>query len=385
VPFEHLARAAQRCRRGAAACGVLAALLAALPLPAAAEPLELRQGQEVGAGTGFRRGDVCLVLTAAHVVTEAGAEVAVQDRTGGRGRGQVTYSNPAYDLALVTLDPGFTVACRDTWPDGNWLAAARFATTTMFEARRNYPDGREVVILMRWAGGTDDALSLARVDRMEIRGSDSGSLVLQGGRAAGMIRAVDTASDRIDVLRFDTIDRLVGDRFRGARGGAVPIAFDGVFNRGRPQQNWTSYVGAWLTEGAGRTLVPDSDPAWRCRVRAEVIDWSQRNVENPRYAELQRGLAGCRSNPLARLSPSAVKICEEGFRSQLKDTPRSGRVHSLQLKVDVTPRNGTPQNRLRTVEIADVEANSRRQVDLQVMQSSFRSVAEDMISSGACD
>lgn len=359
-----------------------AGLVAVIGLIAGArgEPLDLRQGQEVGAGTGFRRGDVCLVLTAAHVVKEPGSEVLVQDRTGGRGKGKVSYENAEYDVALVTLDPGFTVSCTERWPEVGWLASARWSTGTLLEVRRHYPDGREAVVLLRWAGGTNDALSLAFNDRTGIRSSDSGSLVLQGERAVGMVRAVDTGTDRVDVLRMDVIDRLVGPRFRGVSTSAA-VAFDGVFHQGRPHANWSSYVSAWLMESGGRTVVDAGSSQWRCRIRADVLDWSQRAMENPRYGELQQSLSSCKTNPLLRRSATAVKMCEDGARAQIKETPRHVRVHALQLKVDIAPRSGTPQNRLRSVEISE-DANaglSRPQVELQVLQSAFRSVAADML------
>ncbi|MDZ7651495.1 MAG: hypothetical protein U5L03_02440 [Burkholderiaceae bacterium] len=361
-----------------AAAGCVA--MVGLATGARGEPLDLRQGQEIGAGTGFRRGDVCLVLTAAHVVKEAGVEVLVQDRTGGRGTGKVSYENAEYDVALVTLNPGFTVACSERWPEVGWMAAARWNTSTLLEVRRHYPDGREAVILLRWAGGTNDALSLAFNDRTGIRSSDSGSLVLQGERAVGMVRAVDTGTDRVDVLRMDVVDRLVGPRFRGAS-TSTAVTFDGVFHQGRPNPNWSSYVGAWLAESGGRTLVDAGSAQWRCRIRADVLDWSQRAMQNPRYDELQQSLSSCKSNPLLRRSATAVKMCEDGARAQLKETPRQVRMHALQLKVDVAPRTGAPQNRLRSVEIAeDAGAGlSRPQVELQVLQSAFRSVAGDML------
>ncbi|MCX8114952.1 MAG: serine protease [Burkholderiaceae bacterium] len=373
--------------RHTAAYWPLALSLGALAAGAYAGPLELRQGLDVGAGTGFRRGDTCLVLTAAHVVKEPGVEVLVQDRTGGTGKGQVVYENKEYDVALVTLAPGFTAACTERWPDSAWLTHARWNPGSMLEARRHYPDGRESVILLRWAGGTADALSLAHTDRTGIRSSDSGALVYQGERIVGLVRSVDTAADRVDVLRLDVIDRLVGDRFRGVRtAGANAVAFEGVFFHGRPHPNWTSYVSAWLTEGAGKTVVDGASQQWRCRVRAEVIDWSQRGVENPRYAELQQSLGTCKNNPLLRRSATAVKMCEDGLRNQLKDTPRQLRVHAVQLKVGVAPRSGPVLNRLRSIEIAEDAASglSRPQVELQVLQSAFRNVAADLLSSDAC-
>lgn len=374
-----------RCPLRRARAWLCALSLGALAAAAQAAPLELRQGSDVGAGTGFRRGDTCLVLTAAHVVKEPGVEVLVQDRTSGRGRGQVTYENKEYDVALVTLAPGFTAACSERWPESAWLAQARWNSGSMLEARRHYPDGRETVILLRWAGGTADALTLAFTDRTGIRSSDSGALVYQGERIVGLVRRVDTAADRVDVLRIDVIDRLVGDRFRGTR-AADAVAFEGVFFQGRPHANWTSYVSAWLTEGAGKTLVDGASPQWRCRVRAEVIDWSQRGVENPRYAELQQSLGTCKNNPLLLRSATLIKMCEDGLRNQLRETPRQLRVHAVQLKVDVAPRSGAVLTRLRSIEIAEDAASgqSRPQAELQVLQSAFRSVAADMLDAGAC-
>lgn len=372
------------CRIWARALALAAAGAAACTL-APAGTLELRQGSEIGAGTGFRRGEQCHVLTAAHVVREPGAEVTVLDRSGARATGQVSYANPAYDVALVTLAPGSAVACTERWPDSGWMAATSWSSRSELEALRHYPNGRETVVRLRWAGGATDTLTLARVDRMEIRSSDSGSLVRFGDRMAGIVKEVDTAVDRVEVLRFDVIDRLLGGRFRG--GGAGAVAFEGVLHRGRPQATWTSYVTAWLTETAGRTVVGPGDPAARCRMRAEVIDWTQRNVVNPGYADVQARLAGCKSNLLWRNSRTLVKACEDGARADLRTTPRQQRVHALQLKVEAAPGAGATQSRLRTVELVEQPeaVGSRADAANQVLQTAFGQVATELFEGGACE
>jgi hypothetical protein len=365
--------------------GMLGAGVIALCLQAQAGTLELRQGEDIGAGTGFQRGDSCIVLTAAHVVQARGVEVQVQDRSGARAKGQVSYSNPAYDVALVTLDPGSAVLCSERWPESDWMASATWTPRSEFDVARHYPNGRVSVMALRWAGGTQDTLTLRPADKMEIRSSDSGSLVRQGDKPAGIIKQVDTAIDRVEVVRFDLIDRLVGERFRGSGAGAV--ALEGVFNRGRAQANWTSYVAAWLTETARRPLVPAGDAAARCRVRAEVIDWSQRNVPNPRTQSAQEQLASCRTNILFRNSARLIKMCEDGARSNLKSEPRTLRVHSVQLKVDVAPRSGAALSKLRTVDatLATDTSSSRADVEMAVMQNAFADVAQEMLRSGVCD
>lgn len=356
------------------------------PLLAGAGPLEVRQGQEVGAGTGFMRGNQCHVLTAGHVVRQDGVEVTVLDRTGARTTGEVTYANPTYDVALVTLAPGHAVACRERWPDSGWMAAAAWSTRTEFEVVRHYPNGREAVVVLRWAGGSADTLSLARTDRMEVRSSDSGALVRQGERMAGIVKEVDTGNDRVEVVRFDVIDRLLGDRFRGA--GAGPVAFDGVLHRGRLNPNWTAYVAAWLTDTAGRALVPASSTQARCRIRAEVVDWSQRHVANPRYDQLQQTLQGCKANLLFRNSKTLIQACESTARAQLQDTPRQLRVHAVQLKVDVQPAaGGAALSRLKSSEHAEAAGASvsRADVELQVLQASFADTARELLGAGICD
>lgn len=369
------------------ALGWLALAVAlACPAVAAAGPLEVRQGQEVGAGTGFLRGDQCHVLTAGHVVRAEGVEVTVLDRTGALATGTVSYSNPTYDVALVTLARGHAVACRERWPDSGWMAGTAWSTRTELEVLRHYPNGREAVMLLRWAGGSTDTLSLARIDRMEIRSSDSGSLVRQGDRMAGIVKEVDTGSERVEVVRFDVIDRLLGDRFRSARTAA--LTFDGVLHRGRPNANWTTYVGAWLTDTASRPLVPAGDPQARCRIRTEVIDWTQRSAANPRYEQLQQQLQGCRSNMLLRSSKTLVQACETAARTQLQDAPRQVRLHTLQVKVDVTPAGGAAaQSRLRSTEFSEssLAAGSRADVEMQVIQASFAEVSRELLSAGLCD
>ena len=74
------------------------------------------------------------------------------------------------------------------------------------------------------------------------------------GKAAGIVQTVDEGADRVDVMRFDMIDQLVGDRFRVSASNGGAISYSGVLWHGQPNPNWSTYVQAWLTEKAGRTV-----------------------------------------------------------------------------------------------------------------------------------
>jgi hypothetical protein len=373
-----------RCRVQALVALWLCAIVAAAPT-AYAGKLELRQAGDVGAGTGFRRGDSCLVLTAAHVVREAGVDVKVLDRTGATANAQVAMVNLGTDVALVQLTGKTTIECTERWPDSDWLTAEKWSPRSEVNVIRHYPSGRETVVALRWAGGTTETLTFRPADKMEIRASDSGSLVSLGDRMVGIVKAVSTDTDRVEVVRFDVIERLFGSRFRST--GAAPIAFEGVHSRGRLNPSWTSYASAWLTESAGRHVVTLADQQARCKVRAEVLDWARRNVTNPAYGAARSQLAGCKTDLLWRNSKSLIKMCEQSARDKLSSIPRSLQVHALQMKLDMTSKSGAVASKLRTVEhqVDTQDATSRADTELEVLQHAFGQIAQEMFGTGVCD
>lgn len=186
-----------------------------------AEPVEIHQGSLIGAGYSFRRGTTCLVVTAQHVVKEMGVPVTVLDRTSAKAVGNRSYVNESYDLALIELAENSSVACTTTWPDVAWLRSAKFSAASEFRAIRHYGGGQEVVIRLKHAGGDKDHITLAPVDKLTIRESDSGAIVELDGRPVGIVLSIDTGTDRVTVLRFDWIDELVGERFRGGSGNGT--------------------------------------------------------------------------------------------------------------------------------------------------------------------
>lgn len=364
-------------------CGcLLASMLAG---PAAAEPVDVRQGPEIGSGFSFGRGETCTVLTAGHVVRDAGDEITVTDRTGGRAVGERIYYNEAYDLALVELPRGATVACNARWPDARWMASWQPDTRSSFDVIRHYPGGRELLVALRYAGGSSDSLTLAFVDRLRIVASDSGSLARLDGKPVGIVRRVLPESDRVDILRFDLIDRLVGERFRGSAQG-IPVALTGVMQRGRANPNWSTYVRAWLSEQAGRVVVEPGDPSASCRIGVDVIEWRRTRVENPAWASENARLANCRNPLMSVLGRNAQQACERPIRENLRSIARQLPAHQLVFNVSMTPRARGPQTKLATVEVVDEDgAGARAEDDLKALQAAVGPTIREMFAAGACD
>lgn len=372
--------------------GLLALLLAT---PLRAEPVDVRQGESNGSGYGFRRGDSCFVLTAGHVVPEAGVDITVADRSGGKAIGQRVYHNPSRteDLALIELPARSVVACNDRWPDGSEIAPATAPANAPFEVVRHYPGGRETIVRLRAAGGTPQWHTLAFEDKLRIIQSDSGSIVRTQGRYAGIVVSVREADDRVDVLRFDVIDRLVGSRFRTVTRG-VPVALEGVKQRGRVNANWTTYVASWLNESAGRPVVPLQDANARCRIGVDVLEWARSRAENPEYERLEGALRACTQGvslggvPLGLKLPSTDRAsCQRQVREQMRGVPRALPAHALTLNVTMTPRQRAPVSKLQTFQHVEdgAKGNARAEVELTVLQQSFAQVADELFRGGACD
>lgn len=367
-------------------------ILGLLCVEARAEPVDVRQGGEVGSGYTFGRGDTCTVLTAGHVVAEAGDEVSVVDRTGGKAIGQRVYFNEAYDLALVELPRGSVVACNARWPETQWMGNWQPDMQMPFDVVRHYPGGRELLVALRYAGGSNDTLSLAFVDRLRIIASDSGSLARLNGKPVGIVRRVLPDIDRVDVLRFDLIDRLVGERFRGTARG-LPIAVTGVTRNNRPNANWQTFVKAWLTERAGRRVVDAKDPSALCGMGINVIEWKRTRLENPEYSALNAELAKCGNSVLNLFGDKARKLavdtkrsCELRVRDQLRKTPRYLKGHALMFDMSVTPRSGAPISRLKSVEIMESsDASGTAEIERGVLQAAIAPTALELLQAGACE
>jgi hypothetical protein len=349
---------------------------------ALAEPVHIQHSGGEGSGYTFRRGNTCTVLTADHVVQHGGlpaADLAVLDRSGAKAGGQVSYSNPAYDVALIALPDDTEVACTSAWPGAGALANATLNGSTRFDVVRHYPDGREALILLAYAGGTPQELSLAPVDRTTIRESDSGSIVMLDNAPAAIVLRVRTADDRVDALRFDAIDTLVGDRFHAAA-GARALSFAGVLTNGRENSTWSSYVRAWLTEQAGWGIVAAGDPGAFCALQVNVMSWARTNEANPDYTSARENA----TKICARNGFLAEQLCKVAER-EVEDEPRTLTVHTIMLEASITPPSGTASSKLGTATYRhDASAGVRPEIELAALQSAFASVAAPLFESGAC-
>jgi len=352
---------------------------------ARAEPVEVRQGDYIGAGYSFRRGNACTVVTARHVVPDIGASITVLDRSGAKVEGSRSYDNEFYDLALVALPDAKTIACTTTWPERTPSVPTKIPGTKEFQAIRHYPSGRETIVRLKPAGGIKHLLNLAPVDNLRIRESDSGAIVMLDGRPAGIVQSVDSGTDRVNVLRFDTIDQLVGDRFRSTGSGSA-LGFEGVVWRGRVHPNWTTYVQSWLVEQAGRQVVTVSGPGAKppaelCSIRVEILSWDRAAVPNPEYQNVQEQLKTC-----GKKGWLYEQMCRQA-RSTSQSTPRQLMSQKLTFNAIVQPPGAPALSKLATDSAVPKSGAPMTQAEIEMssLQAVVGPVLKGLLDRSSCD
>jgi hypothetical protein len=393
---EHESRPAARAKTGVTLIGVVVLLTAA---SARAEPVEIRQGSLIGAGYSFKHGTSCLVVTARHVVPEMGGTVTVLDRGGAAAQGSRSYDNESYDLALIALPEKSPVACTAAWPDTTWIARANFSSPTEFHVVRHYPNGRETIVRLQYAGGIRQTLTLGFVDRLRVRESDSGAMVEYGGKPAGIVQSVDTGSDRVNVLKFDAIDQLVGDRFRSRTN--APVGYAGVFQRGRQNAEWSTYIQSWLTEQARRPVVlvespipgrpaprrGTSTPAPArqaskplCEIKVDVMSWERLPVPNPEYGRVELGMKACGKRGFL-----FEQTCTAA-RNAMRTTPRQLMSQKVTFQATVTPEQAPALAKLETSTVIPPASASlgRTELELEVLQEAVGPTLKTLLDAAPC-
>lgn len=356
----------------------IAALLLAAGM-ASAEPVHIEFGGAAGAGYSFSRGSDCFVLTAAHVVNDDTGTVkaSIIDRAGSRATAAVTILKAGDDVALLTVESG-SIRCTTPWPAEDAPLPARMNSQTQFEVVRHYPNGRESIVLLRYAGSTPGELQLQYVDSSRIIPSDSGSLLFFGDHPAGIVKEVDP--DRgVFVVPLSVVREVVGWKFaEGAAAGMVNFA--GVLSNGRPNQQWATFGAAWLREKAGLTVVTGKAEPRACSLQVNVVSWNQASEANPRYKPAQEQV-----NSTCNKKGTLWELACSAARNKLKETPSTLRVHRVMMEVTATPAGGgSATSKLDTVRVVPPAELKSAETQNHVIRATLDQLAPAVLKSAGC-
>jgi hypothetical protein len=191
---------------------LLFGVLAAGAAQAQVSPVAIKTGSEMGSGYAVKRGNECIVITAAHVVKEAefGTAISLFDDTGAAAPGaKIVFSDDATDLAVlrVAAPPAFN--CQSSWQDGAGVQAAlRDASqgSAPMQVLTLREGGLSDVVPVSFAGNSGPQKFRVRSTGDTIAQGQSGSVLVSNGKVLGIVQT--TADGVTTVLRQDQIHLL---------------------------------------------------------------------------------------------------------------------------------------------------------------------------------
>ena len=206
---------------------VLATALTAGAAHAQVSPVAIKTGTEMGSGYAVKRGNECIVITAAHVVKEAefGTAISLFDDTGAAAPGaKIVFSDEATDLAVlrVAAPPAFN--CQSSWQDGAGVQAAlRDASqgSVQMQVLTLREGGLSDIVPVSFAGNSGPQKFRVRSTGDTIAQGQSGSVLVSSGKVLGIVQT--TADGVTTILRQDQI-HLLAKTFAQQEGVRVVLA-----------------------------------------------------------------------------------------------------------------------------------------------------------------
>jgi hypothetical protein len=210
---------------------VLFSVLAAGAAHAQVSAVAIKTGAEMGSGYAVKRGNECIVITAAHVVKEAefGTAISLFDDTGASAPGaKIVFSDAATDLAVlrVIAPPAFN--CQASWQDGAGVQAAlRDASqgSVQMQVLTLREGGLSDIVPVSFAGNSGPQKFRVRSTGDTIAQGQSGSVLVSNGKVLGIVQT--TADGVTTILRQDQINLLAKSfaQQEGTRILLTPVAY----------------------------------------------------------------------------------------------------------------------------------------------------------------
>jgi len=215
------------CFRKLAGAVLLSGFIAGGAAQAQVSPVAIKTGSEMGSGYAVKRGNECIVITAAHVVNEAefGTAISLYDDTGAAAPGaKIVFTDNATDLAVlrVAAPPAFN--CQASWQDGASVQAAlRNASqgSVKMQVLTLREGGLSDIVPVSFAGNSGPQKFRVRSTGDTIAQGQSGSVLVSDGKVLGIVQT--TADGVTTILRQDQI-HLLAKSFAQQEGVRVLLA-----------------------------------------------------------------------------------------------------------------------------------------------------------------
>lgn len=283
-----------------AALSCFALLSLAQASPGNAGPLAITGDDSQGGGYGFRIGQQCVILTAAHVVEGKGDMVVADDRARVTIRAGEWTPHSDLDIAYATVAAGGIPSCVETFIDPTWTRGFDYrANSQALLLHRTSPTALRQVPL-RVSESHTSGFTFSEQRKGTVATGYSGSMVLMNNRPMAIATRLDAGRGEVHATSLLTALQLWPAIFQPdglrTRIALLPV----MFGRTR-RDDWNLLAVKALQDKPNVQLTYGADAQRACAVGLTVTKLDRTYRANPEYTNHRKNCANASKNVLMRL------------------------------------------------------------------------------------
>lgn len=290
----------KRVRTIKAAVSCFAVLGLAHGSPAIAGPVAVTGGDSQGGGYGFRIGQQCVILTAAHVVDGKGDMTVADDRARVTIRATEWTPHSDFDIAYATITAASLPSCVETFIDPTWTRGFDYRTNNQaLLLHRTSPTALRQVPL-RVSETHTSGFTFSEQRKGTVATGYSGSMVLMNNRPMAIATRLDAGRGEVHATSLLTALQLWPTIFQ-PDGLRTRIALLSVFYGRTKRDDWGLLAVKALQDKPNIQLTYGREAERACAVALTVTKLERTYRDNVDYTNHRKNCANASKNILMRL------------------------------------------------------------------------------------
>lgn len=268
--------------------------------PSQAGPLAITSSDDPGGGYGFRVGQQCVILTAAHVVMDKGDIIVADDRTRITIPAAQWTPHTGFDIAYATVPAANIPSCVETFIDPTWTRGFDYrANNQALLVHRTSPTTLRQVPL-RVSETETSRFTFQEQRKGTVAAGYSGSMVLMNNKPMAITTQLNAGRGEVYATSLLTALELWPAIFR-PDGLRTRIALLPVFYGRTKRDDWGLLAVKALQDKPNIQLTYGRDAERACAVALTVNTLTRTYRENPEYTNHRKNCANAKGGLLKQL------------------------------------------------------------------------------------
>lgn len=354
---------------------VLAMLITQTAPAGVAGPLQIKTGNDTGSGYGFRVGNQCVVLTAAHVVETEGVlqdALLSDDRVNFETKAAEWVQSASADIARYSTSINNIPSCTETFVDPLWVESYDFGSNrnAMMISRVARTATRQMAVQVTGRTGANFVFTEARKGTV-VEGF-SGSVIFSNGKPFAIASSLDLKNGTFGGASLLTAFREWPTAFR-TEGFRTRIALAPIMEGRRERTDLWPFAIKALQDKPNMQLTLGKDVQKACLVNVTITGMTRKSRANPAYESYRQSGCTGKKTIITTLTCPAQAPARYVYDQSIQYIVQTQ-------KGEDAPRISTPSYSLT---IGETQL-SRAQIDAALFEQTVATALDEAIQEGGC-